>query len=222
MKTERFVTLAHCENTTRLTFYDGGCIHATEDELRQKPGYSTMHIDDGGHQMICRVNQMVLLDMPDVLHEGEHSRPVHSYECYVPRFFEVVLHLRKLFMEKKQAWIKGGGKDYLFQPPVDRVCLDSFHFPRCPRPCLTVMQIVHHANVEPDSRLQFIATLREFMQALPREQKPRLLATLSSYVPHARFYASRGEFYFDGRNMPDGVGFNGGIILRDGAFSVHT
>jgi hypothetical protein len=82
---------------------------------------------------------------------------------------------------------------------------------------LTVTEMVRHPNARGDIAL----TLKYYRDRLCADYWPRLLDTLSRFLPQAKLFGHRDEFYFDGR-FPGGLGMNGGIILHGNQFSVHT
>jgi hypothetical protein len=216
------LTLIHCENSTQLKFQDGGYIYALPKELEMpsNAGISPVYINDGYHQGICRPWQIVLVDLPDVAGYGPVEATLHSYICDVRKLFATVLKMRDRWKAALQAWKDAGNKEWLFKWENQVLDLDRFQHKPEPSRRLTVMQLLKHEGVM--DRQQMAASLKLFHAGLPAEKWDQLMERLSDYAPRARLYGQRDEIYFDGRNVPDGLGFNGGIILRDKEFSIHT
>jgi len=89
-------------------------------------------------------------------------------------------------------------------------------------PKLTICQMVKHVNMA--GAESFGKTLKYFKERLHggRRSFEDLLLELSRLIQQAKIYCHRDEFYFDGRSMPGGLGFNGGIILHENTFGIHT
>jgi hypothetical protein len=51
-----------------------------------------------------------------------------------------------------------------------------------------------------------------------------LMRDLSHYIQCARLSCNGEEFYFDGRTIPNGCGYNGGILPyhNDHSYGIHT
>jgi hypothetical protein len=139
------------------------------------------------------------------------------------------------------------GQDGSFQTPTDIIHTDTFHLlkvlndlqeRKVPRavvdtetlhrrqqpgwPRLTVGQIARHTNLR--GQEYYGKTLRLFHDRLQGGERTfnDLMNDLSRIVSTALLYACGGEFYFDGRNVPNGCGFNGGVILHQNRYGIHT
>lgn len=96
--------------------------------------------------------------------------------------------------------------------------LAAFKFPKHVTPRLTSQAIMRH----PNARDGVSRTMLQFRRELPPPKWHRFMEVVSDYVGRAVLYGHDREFYFDGRKLPNGLGFNGGIILREADFSIHT
>ena len=49
-----------------------------------------------------------------------------------------------------------------------------------------------------------------------------LMRDLARLADSATLFCHRNEFYFDGRHLPNGCGYNGGVILHGNSYGIHT
>jgi len=100
------------------------------------------------------------------------------------------------------------------EAPLDSV---RFRIPTHTTRLLTIIEMVRHANASG----AMAQTRKHYRDRLRQDQWPRLVETISRFLPQAKLYGQGDEFYFDGR-YPGGFGMNGGIILHGEEFGVHT
>lgn len=103
------------------------------------------------------------------------------------------------------------------------VKIEKFQMRTHPFPVRNWSQILFHENL--DKRAY--APIKRIMSE-KRHLLEDLKGFLSRYLDNARVYADgwgKYDFYFDGRNIENGCGFNGGFIYHDydgGKMSIHT
>jgi len=216
---KRTLTLTHHDNSTILTFWDGGFIYISPTELeRQANPYGTQIIDDGNHQGIFRSHTLVLLDMPDTQREGVLNHKIHQYSFDVNHAFKVVRILRGVYLREKAAWIASGNREWDFKKEKDVISLDRLQKSNDLPTIKTWMQIYKHDSIRDKDR--FASTVLNFKKKIKPGRFSRLHMDLSNYVSRASIFPQGDEIYFDGRGS--GCGFNGAFILHGDDYSIHT
>lgn len=91
-------------------------------------------------------------------------------------------------------------------------------------PEFTVGEMARHTNLI--GREYLGKTLKHFRDGLNGGDRTfqDLKRDLSRLLTCAHVYAHGDEFYFDGRHLPNGCGYNGGVILhtRSNTYGIHT
>jgi hypothetical protein len=91
-----------------------------------------------------------------------------------------------------------------------------------PPPVFTIGELAKHPNLADRDRLG--RTLNRFRKALQGGERTfaQLMRDLSRLITSAKLFPNDDEFYFDGRRLENGCGFNGGVILHGNSYGIHT
>jgi hypothetical protein len=168
------------------------------DELKDFHPWQMRLIRDCSRYLVAEGWRLLLFRPEAPNSDALFQTPSHVLHLDTARLFKTMLALR----EKR---VETGLDAERFRSPVQRTAL------------LTVTAM----NKHPNARGAIAPTLKFFRDRLRAGEWPRLVETVSRFLPQAQVWGHRDEFYFDGR-FRDGLGFNGGIILHGNEFSVHT
>lgn len=166
------------------------------------------HFDDGNHQVIYNFGRLALVEVGELPGlDGVHSPTVVVCHINAPKFFSTLRSLRAKF------------------PPGENTRqVFTFHSERFPEPDRTAPLLTFSEMTRHENGRELTHSLVRFLRSLTPSYVDRLRRELSYYLTRAKVFGCRegDEFYFDGRRFPGGCGFNGGFILRDNQYSIHT
>lgn len=202
--------ITHTENATVITIHGDGdkyqhSVYLHEADLADLTEWRRL-IMDGNRVVLLEPCRMVLMDTPDRCgtyagEDGATDARSHIYHIDTRRFLKALRILRSKKLGHKASITQFRSPDYV--PPL-----------------YTVQQLLQHDNIRNPE--DWPETLKTFRRGMPDAKWWRLMEQLSHYIDRALIYGHKDEFYFDGRRLPNGLGFNGGIILREADFSIHT
>ncbi len=193
--------ISHCENSSQVHFSDWDFnFYFLTEELRPLAPFECRVIRDLSRHILAETWKMQIIHVSDT-GGRDGALKTDGYVLYVDtnKLFRHILTLREKKLEATMDIER-------LRTPVSRTQM------------LTFTQMCKHAN----ARSQFSKTIKYFHDRLKPDQWPRLIEVLSRYLPVAVVFCHGDEFYFDGRRLQGGVGFNGGIILHGDEFGVHT
>ncbi len=193
--------ITHCENSSAVHFSDWDFnFYFLPEELRPLKPFECRLIRDLSNHILAETWKLQIIHVEETgARDGEMKTWGRVLFVDAQKLFAHMLKLR----EKKLEAI---------------IDLERLRVPHHPTRILTFTQMCRHVN----ARHEMAKTIKYFHSRLKAEYWPRLVEVLSRYLPQAIIYGHGDEFYFDGRRITGGCGFNGGIILHGDEFGIHT
>lgn len=221
--------LTQKHNTTCLTFPDGMefCLLRLEMVYVAK---EYRHVtQDCSRLIILEPNLIRVLDMGECSYPTTNGAlPPAAYWVWTGidthRLLKRVREIREKFESTREAADQAAMKRKQFLDQCDlplgraEINLDKFKIPNIQQRVLAVMEMAKHPNAKGD----FAKTVAFMVKKLKPDFVPKLYRDLSRFLGQAVVYGNRDEFYFDGRKMKGGCGFNGGFILHGNEYGIHT